>query len=184
MSDRSLSAQQLKVIDALSSGATLTAAAEQAGVHRNTIAYWRRNSIPFQHALASAQYDRALLMREKLEGLADLAVQTLKDILIDPAASPSVRLKAALAVIDTIATPPPPKKQIALEIEKFTVTKSEEPTADVQPQTVHKNAQHPIAANTPYRRETPKIGRNEPCPCGSGLKYKRCCLDKPQAAAA
>ena len=23
-----------------------------------------------------------------------------------------------------------------------------------------------------------KIGRNEPCPCGSGKKYKRCCLAK------
>lgn len=27
----------------------------------------------------------------------------------------------------------------------------------------------------PYRRERPKVGRNEPCPCGSGKKYKRCC---------
>jgi hypothetical protein len=27
----------------------------------------------------------------------------------------------------------------------------------------------------PYRRDSPKIGRNEPCPCGSGKKYKRCC---------
>nr|WP_226382956.1 SEC-C metal-binding domain-containing protein [Burkholderia mayonis] len=26
------------------------------------------------------------------------------------------------------------------------------------------------------RREKPKIGRNEPCPCGSGRKYKHCCL--------
>lgn len=26
-----------------------------------------------------------------------------------------------------------------------------------------------------------KIGRNEPCPCGSGLKYKKCCLDKDKA---
>ena len=26
-----------------------------------------------------------------------------------------------------------------------------------------------------YRREGRKIGRNEPCPCGSGKKYKRCC---------
>jgi tetratricopeptide (TPR) repeat protein len=25
------------------------------------------------------------------------------------------------------------------------------------------------------RREGPKIGRNDPCPCGSGKKYKRCC---------
>jgi len=24
----------------------------------------------------------------------------------------------------------------------------------------------------------PKIGRNSPCPCGSGKKYKKCCLDK------
>jgi uncharacterized protein len=27
----------------------------------------------------------------------------------------------------------------------------------------------------PLRREGRKIGRNEPCPCGSGLKYKPCC---------
>lgn len=23
-----------------------------------------------------------------------------------------------------------------------------------------------------------KIGRNDPCPCGSGKKYKKCCLNK------
>ena len=28
----------------------------------------------------------------------------------------------------------------------------------------------------------PKIGRNDPCPCGSGKKYKRCCMGKDQAA--
>ncbi len=27
----------------------------------------------------------------------------------------------------------------------------------------------------PIRRETPKVGRNQPCPCGSGKKYKKCC---------
>jgi curved DNA-binding protein CbpA len=27
----------------------------------------------------------------------------------------------------------------------------------------------------PYKRESPKIGRNDPCPCGSGKKYKKCC---------
>ena len=27
----------------------------------------------------------------------------------------------------------------------------------------------------PARRTTPKVGANEPCPCGSGKKYKRCC---------
>ncbi|MBD3334727.1 MAG: hypothetical protein GF355_04370, partial [Candidatus Eisenbacteria bacterium] len=24
-------------------------------------------------------------------------------------------------------------------------------------------------------RAQPKVGRNDPCPCGSGLKYKKCC---------
>jgi len=28
-----------------------------------------------------------------------------------------------------------------------------------------------------------KTGRNDPCPCGSGKKYKRCCLAKDAAAA-
>lgn len=27
----------------------------------------------------------------------------------------------------------------------------------------------------PFVREEPKIGRNDPCPCGSGKKYKKCC---------
>jgi SEC-C motif-containing protein len=26
-----------------------------------------------------------------------------------------------------------------------------------------------------FRREAPKVGRNDPCPCGSGRKYKKCC---------
>ena len=26
-----------------------------------------------------------------------------------------------------------------------------------------------------FRRETPKVGRNDPCPCGSGKKFKKCC---------
>ncbi len=29
--------------------------------------------------------------------------------------------------------------------------------------------------SVPYRRDSPKIGRNELCPCGSGRKYKKCC---------
>ncbi len=27
----------------------------------------------------------------------------------------------------------------------------------------------------PFVREGPKVGRNEPCPCGSGRKFKKCC---------
>ena len=43
--------------------------------------------------------------------------------------------------------------------------------------------QAPAAAAVPprerkqetVRRDTPKVGRNDPCPCGSGKKYKHCC---------
>ena len=50
-------------------------------------------------------------------------------------------------------------------------------------------SQHEVLAHVPQqaepsrltgytvRRSVPRIGRNEPCPCGSGKKYKRCCYD-------
>lgn len=28
-------------------------------------------------------------------------------------------------------------------------------------------------------RRVGKVGRNDPCPCGSGLKFKKCCVGKP-----
>ena len=39
-----------------------------------------------------------------------------------------------------------------------------------------KEAQHSPGSTTPttVRRSTPKVGRNDPCPCGSGKKYKKC----------
>jgi hypothetical protein len=40
-----------------------------------------------------------------------------------------------------------------------------------------------VAAATPAGftlRTAPRAGRNDPCPCGSGQKYKRCCADKPR----
>ncbi len=32
-----------------------------------------------------------------------------------------------------------------------------------------------LVGETPVTRDEPKIGRNDPCPCGSGKKYKKCC---------
>lgn len=31
--------------------------------------------------------------------------------------------------------------------------------------------------NTPQKRSDKKVGRNDPCHCGSGKKYKKCCLN-------
>jgi len=187
--DYALSPQQLAVICALSNGATLTAAAAEAGLHRNTITGWRRNSLPFQHALADAQYDRAMLYREKMEELVDLAVEALQQILSDPAASPNVRLKAALAVVTLAAKPPEPKRQVELLIEEVKVAPAPIPVrtpAPVPPQPQPQQTDTPLhnSAQAPIRRDHPKVGRNELCPCGSTLKFKRCCLGKPAAAAA
>ncbi|MFK7897740.1 MAG: SEC-C metal-binding domain-containing protein [Myxococcota bacterium] len=33
---------------------------------------------------------------------------------------------------------------------------------------------HDHAAATPFRRSEPKLGRNDPCHCGSGKKFKKC----------
>ncbi len=32
-----------------------------------------------------------------------------------------------------------------------------------------------LVGEKPTVREEPKVGRNDPCPCGSGKKYKKCC---------
>ena len=206
MTDYGLTPQQFTVICALSHGATAADAAQQAGVHRNTIANWRRNTLPFQYALAHAQYDRALLFREKAEALADLAIGNIRQILTDPESPAAIRLRASLAILQIVSTPPEPKKQVTLEIEKIKVVDNPEPqvlnqnndhqrnlhnnaqsepaseisagASAATPQSVHNSAQAPI------RREHPKIGRNDVCPCGSGKKYKRCCVNSPLAAAA
>ena len=45
------------------------------------------------------------------------------------------------------------------------------------------NSNMSLKGNTPNQEKThtpivntePKVGRNDPCPCGSGKKYKNCC---------
>ena len=196
MHDPGLSPKQVQVINALSSGASITDAAAEAGVHRNTIGLWRRNLIDFQCALAHAQYDRALYFREKSEALADLAIDALRRALTDEKTPAGTRVRAALAILNSITTPPEPPKHLAPDIEKIHVNPTPrvidedqfEPANDMsaacapdatQPE-MHNSAQRePVQT---IRREHPKVGRNDLCPCGSGLKHKRCCLHKKAAA--
>lgn len=41
----------------------------------------------------------------------------------------------------------------------------------------HGHDHHHHHQQTTVRYDQPKTGRNEPCPCGSGKKFKRCCLN-------
>lgn len=48
-----------------------------------------------------------------------------------------------------------------------------------------KQHQQALKANPPKQVPIvlgPRAGRNDPCPCGSGKKYKKCCLLKEKAA--
>jgi transposase-like protein len=167
-----LSDLQSRAVAAISNGASLTEAAQQVGVHRNTISNWRLSSQYFRASLAQALYDRAMLHRERAEALADTALTTVRELLTNQNAAPSVRLRAALAILETATTSPPQPPPIVLE--RVTVSQW------MDPDPVHNNAQTPPAT---YRRDEPKTGRNDECPCGSGLKFKRCCLNKPAGRA-
>ena len=54
------------------------------------------------------------------------------------------------------------------------------PPSAAQPPSAFRDARSgaPVGSNAgptaPIRRDVPKVGRNEPCPCGSGKKYKKC----------
>jgi len=162
----SISPVQDQVLAALSSGASISEAADEAKIHRNTIGNWRRSSAEFRSAFVHSLYDRALLFREEAEQLAGSAFRTIRQILEDPKVAPSVRLKAALAILNQATALPP-----------------EPPPSDPQPPTpeiVHNHAQ---LDPTHQQRTEPRVGRNQSCPCGSGRKFKICCLNKPKGTA-
>ncbi len=39
----------------------------------------------------------------------------------------------------------------------------------------------PLSAGVTVQSDRPRVGRNDPCPCGSGLKFKRCCARRSSA---
>lgn len=80
--------------------------------------------------------------------------------------------------ISTTPASPQPKK------ENVTVVNADEPTPGLDPELQKLMGQEPTQIQTSTggapigstgERHTQKIGRNDPCPCGSGKKYKKCC---------
>ena len=47
--------------------------------------------------------------------------------------------------------------------------------ASALPEAEQESGQQAEAPQQPVVRDAPKVGRNDPCPCGSGKKYKQCC---------
>jgi transposase-like protein len=94
---------QQAVLAALVQGATITAAAEASNVHRTTVHYWCRTQPEFRLALQQAKQIHTEAVRDELRQLSADAISVLREIMHSKQAPPSVRLRAALAVIDATA---------------------------------------------------------------------------------
>ena len=146
--DYDLSPVQGKVLAAIAGGATMQAAAAAAGIHRNTIAYWRRTSLFFRDALCHAHYDKALFIREEAENHVVDAFAAIHTLLNSPDTSDSVRLNAAKYIIEKASTPPPPKPVVTYSVENVSAeimhrnTEGPAPSpAAAKPEILNSNAQ-------------------------------------------
>jgi hypothetical protein len=67
------------------------------------------------------------------------------------------------------------KKTDFLTDKYFGIYRKLKPAAKIEPGYAFDDDFYETDDSTPFVREAPKIGRNDPCPCGSGKKYKKCC---------
>jgi AcrR family transcriptional regulator len=174
-----LSPAQAQVIAALAQGRTITDAARDAGIHRTTIHHWFRTEPVFKSSFEEAQREYVETLHDGMRDLAARAVETLRSLLDDPKTPPSVRLRAALAVLQRPRFPKPGwqlPERIETPREQEVVDQLVEIEADYRAmrmsEALQKNAQQ--KQEEPPPAATP-IARSGPCPCGSGNKYKRCC---------
>lgn len=110
-----------------------------------------------------------------LQQLAELsgdAIKVIQTLLTDERTAPSVKLRAAKLVLDAAVAvnlaenePEPQPKQATAAVAAL-------PNEPAQPAVSRK-----VVAMAPIVKP-PRIGRNDLCPCGSGLKHKKCCLNK------
>jgi uncharacterized protein YecA (UPF0149 family) len=205
IASRNLSPAQEQVITQLSSGNSFSAAAEAAGVHRNTILNWRRSVPAFSSEFERAAREQAQAWQEEAMNAVPLATQTITAVLNDPAAPIALRLRAAGMILKMadLKAAAAPERQTLIAIERGVVTVPAEPVhdearlialqAEIQAARAELQARqarfaseepkilHNSAQSQTFHRETPKVGRNEQCPCGSGRKYKICCLNRPES---
>jgi hypothetical protein len=118
---------------------------------------------------------------------AELDQINLKDIL-----PPGVKLPPNISAKDIKAMLQSPQGMVVTDFVTFCQEKGIDPDAasmdDPQMQELNKEwmstPREAFDGKTPaqmmgkvetFRRENPRVGRNDPCPCGSGKKYKKCC---------
>ena len=186
----SLTPIQVEVLKALAAGATITAAALEAGVHRSTVHLWTRNHPAFARTLLSSRQHRAEALLDELTDLHELALDTFRQLLSDPATPAATRLKAAMEIVKLVQSQRPieqAKFKNDLDFDRFSEHLHLTQVANAEPSREAETTPIPVQAPSaePVRVAKEPV-RNAPCPCGSRLKYKRCCGNPatPQSRAA
>ena len=195
-----LSPVQEQVLALIAAGSPIAVAARSAGIHRNTVYNWLSAEAHFRQAHARAREAKALFWRDQTETLIPDAIEAIHQILRGDSAPASVRLKAAQSVL-ALAMTPPSDQPLAIEVAPVPIEPAQAPAALAEAPSApseapaepvesashcaHLGAAHDIPAppaadpaSQPLRA-TPAPGRNDLCPCGSGKKFKRCCLGHP-----
>ena len=175
---------QAIVVQAPATGATITAAAELASVSRTTIYTWLENPV-FKHAIAYSQQEYAMTMQDRMQALSAKALDKLEALLDDPRSSPSVILKASLAILNR---PQFPKQGWVLPAASLDdcVQAIDDASAQMEadPEIMKYEAEYHRQLTNLYTKSNSATSpadagdatpRSAPCPCGSGLKFKRCC---------
>ena len=199
--DPTLTPLQHRIITRIASGQPITQSALDEKIHRNTVAYWRRTIPAFARELEFATREQRLYWHEQAILLAPQAIDAIQSALTSPDSSPSLRFRAA-ALILKMATdsqskalqgfPTLPAELEAMSGQMLGWRKESqtqpEPAAPDTNFDIVQAAKISVAAQNCTKpqpiRVTPQPGRNEICPCGSSLKYKRCCAGKTNPAQA
>ena len=157
--EKPLTMLQIKALELLLQGQSISAAAREANVHRSTIHNWCQQESAFRQALEEGRHQ----IRQNLE---HTALATLQELLEDPNTAPALKIRASLALLKLLPTAP--------------IRTQNSSTQPAQPEQTE-----PLTTATQIPKNEPGApARNRPCPCGSTIKYKRCCLLKPPTARA
>ncbi len=106
--------------------------------------------------------------RESFE-LFELLLRNLKYEVIKFLSHVQIQRQDEAALIDARRRQAAEREKLAFQHAAATAMAEEAIAADGEPQRAER-AEPPQT----FTREQPKVGRNEPCPCGSGKKYKQC----------
>ena len=100
-----LSSTQVQVVAALAQGFSVTAAAQEAGIHRTTIHHWLRSDPEFKTAVENAELEFVEALKDQVRELSFGALETLQNLMGDPNTRDAIRLKTALAVLERPSFP-------------------------------------------------------------------------------